>query len=336
MPNRTDRLLAIILLLRSRRKLTAKQLAEIFEVSVRTIYRDMESLSHAEVPVRVETGPDGGYSLMDTYSLPPVMFSLDEAVALFLGGSFVAHRQGTPFGEAIKTALIKIEDILPQELYDSVQTTVQSVLFDMPDRRDYTSSRQAFEVILEGIRRRRRIDIRYKGAHRQQARSREVSPYGIIFDNGNWYLVAYCHMRQAERMFHLGRIQAAEVTERSFDPPEDFSIESYANRGWSASFYEDMKRDYPRVRVRVPRQVADSMAKHWLMRHAEREDDGDDRVILTYHDHPEGPINFVYRFGLDFEILEPSEARQGIAEMAKRLLTRHDATTDNEKGSPSL
>jgi predicted DNA-binding transcriptional regulator YafY len=330
MTNRTDRLLAIILLLRSRRKLTARQLAEIFEVSERTIYRDMESLSHAEVPVRVETGPDGGYSLMETYSLPPVMFSLDEAVALFLGGSFVAHRQGTPFGEAIKTALIKIEDILPEELYDSVQTTVQSVLFDLRDRRDYAQSREVFEVVLEGIRRRLRIDIRYKGAHKQQARSREVSPYGIIFDNGNWYLVGYCHMREAERMFHLGRIHAAEVTERSFEPPDDFQIQSYADRGWSGSYYEDMKREHPRVRVSVPKKVADSLAKHWLMRHAERQEVGDDRVVLTYHDHPEGPLNFVYRFGPDFEVLEPAEARQGIADMAARLLERHSSEREHE------
>ena len=323
MTNRTDRLLAIILLLRSRGRLTAKQLAEIFELSERTIYRDMQSLSHAEVPVRVETGPDGGYSLMDTYWLPPVMFSLDEAVGLFLGGSFVAHRQGTPFGDAIRTALIKIEDILPEELYDSVQTTVQSILFDVRDRRDYTESRQVFEVVLEGIRRRRCLTIRHKGARRKQARSREVSPYGIIFDSGNWYLVGYCHMRRAERMFHVGRILAAKVTEQGFDPPEDFRIESYRGRSWSRSFYEDMKREYPCIRVRVPQSVADSLADHWLMRHAEREDDGDDYAILSYHDHPEGPLNFVYRFGPDFEIIEPTETRRTIADMAAQLLERH-------------
>ena len=110
------------------------------------------------------------------------MFTMDEAVALFLG---VAHRQGTPFGEAIKTALIKIEDVLPAELYDSVQTTVKSVLFDTRDRRDCSGSRQQFEVVLDGIRLRRRIDIRYKAAYKKHARSREISPWGIIFDNGN-------------------------------------------------------------------------------------------------------------------------------------------------------
>lgn len=152
MKNRTDRLLAIILLLRSRRQRTARQLAEIFEVSQRTIYRDIESLTQADVPIVVDPGPEGGYRLLDTYALPPVMFTMDEAVGLFLGGSFVAHRQGTPFGEAIKTALIKIEDVLPDELRESVQTTVQSVLFDLKDRRDYSGSREQFEVILRRSR----------------------------------------------------------------------------------------------------------------------------------------------------------------------------------------
>ncbi|MBT6145276.1 MAG: YafY family transcriptional regulator [Gemmatimonadetes bacterium] len=325
MKNRTDRLLAIILLLRSRRQLTARQLAEIFDVSMRTIYRDIESLTQAEVPIVVDPGPEGGYRLLDNYALPPVMFTMDEAVGLFLGGSFVAHRQGTPFGEAIKTALIKIEDVLPDELRDSVQTTVQSVLFDLHDRRDYSGSREQFEVILDGIRLRQRIDIRYKAAQRQQARSREISPWGIIFDNGNWYLVGYCHMREAERMFHLGRIHGAELTETAFEPPADFDIRTYANRGWSRSFYEDMKRDYPRIRIRVPLDVADSLGNHWLMRHAEREPQADGWVVLSYHDHPEGPLNFIYRFGPDFEILEPAEARNELADMATRLLQRHNS-----------
>ncbi|MFP6642367.1 MAG: WYL domain-containing protein [Candidatus Latescibacterota bacterium] len=66
-----------------------------------------------------------------------------------------------------------------------------------------------------------------------------------MFDNGNCYLVGYCHMREAERMFHLGRIHGAELTERAFEPPADFDIQAYADRGWSASFYDDMKRDFP-------------------------------------------------------------------------------------------
>ncbi|MFP6642366.1 MAG: HTH domain-containing protein [Candidatus Latescibacterota bacterium] len=124
--------------------MTARQLAEIFDFSVRTIYRDMESLSRAEVPSSSPPGPDGGYRLLDTYALPPVMF--------------------------------KIEDVLPAELYDSVQTTVKSVLFDTRDRRDYSGSRQQFEVVLDGIRLRRRIDIRYKAAYKKHARSRRSHP----------------------------------------------------------------------------------------------------------------------------------------------------------------
>jgi predicted DNA-binding transcriptional regulator YafY len=136
-------------------------------------------------------------------------------------------------------------------------------------------------------------------------------------------------MREAERMFHLGRIHGADLTETAFEPPANFDIQSYANRGWSASFYEDMKRDFPRIRIRVPGAVADALANHWLMRHAEREEvkgeDNGDQVILSYHDHREGPLNFVYRFGPDFEILEPADARQEVADMAARMLARHSS-----------
>jgi len=197
--NRTDRLMAIILLLRSRKKLTARQLAEIFEVSIRTIYWDIDSLCQANVPIAVELGPESGYSLLETYFLPPVMFTLDEAVALFLGGSFIAHRQGTPFREAIKTALIKIGDILPEELEKSVRIASQSILFDLKDRGNYSVAREAFEVINEAILKRKCIQMTYHSAWKNEITERVVAPYGLIYDHGVWYLIGFCHLRGKPR-----------------------------------------------------------------------------------------------------------------------------------------
>ena len=225
---RIDRLMGITLLLRSRRKLTARQLAQIFEVSIRTIYRDIQSLCRAKIPIAVESGPDGGYSILKTYSLPPVMFTLDEAIALFLGGRFIDHLHGTPFREAMKTALIKIEDILSEEVRLSVQLLSQSVLFDMKDAASDSVTKETFERINEAILKRKCIQMVYRCASEDQIIRRTVRPYGLVYDQGMWYLIASCHIRGGQEMFHVNRIQVVALTDRHFELPDAFNLKLLA------------------------------------------------------------------------------------------------------------
>ena len=321
--NRTDRLMAIVLLLRTRRKLTAPQLADIFEVSTRTIYRDMDSLCQTGVPIAVELGPEGGYSLLETYSLPPVMFTLDEAVALFLGGSFVAHFQGTPFQDAIKTALIKIEDILPEELQESVEISAESILLDVMDRVGSPVSREIFESINEAILKHKCVQITYHNVKKNETTGRVVAPYGLIYDNDNgaWYLIGYCHLRNEQRMFHVTRIEGISLTDRDFEVPGAFDLKRLAGRGWAQSLTESLKRDYPRIRIKVSRKVSEKLRRDWLLRYAEREETPNGKIILTYHqDYLPLGLYFPYRFGTDCEVLEPEELRDQVIEQAKAVL----------------
>ena len=321
--NRTDRLMAITLLLRSRKKLTARQLAEIFEVSIRTIYRDIDSLCQVKVPIAVELGPEGGYSLLDTYSLPPMMFTLDEAVALFLGGSFIALREGTPFRDAIKTALIKIEDILPEELGASVRIASQSILFDLKDRGNYSVAKEAFEVINEAILKRKCIQMTYHSAWKNKITERDVAPYGLIYDNGVWYLVGFCHLRGKQRMFHVNRIKEISLTDRDFEVPEEFDLKSLADKGWAKSLAESMKRDCPRIRIKVTKEVSEALKGDWLLRYADRKETPDGKILLTYHDDLPSQLYFMYRFGPDCEVSEPKELRDRVVEQAKKVLAMY-------------
>lgn len=334
--NRTDRLMAIILLLRSRSKLTAQQLADIFEVSVRTIYRDIDSLCQAGVPIVAEPGPEGGYSLLDSYSLPPVMFTPDEAVALFLGGSFITNCQRMPFREALKTALIKIEDILPEELKESVRITSQSTLFDLSGRGSPPPARGVFEVVNGAILQHRCLLITYQGARRSEATERLVAPYGLVYDsrNGAWYLVGFCYLRSEQRMFHMGRIKDIVLTERPFEIPAGFDIRSLAGRPWAGSFVESLKGERPRIRIKVSKGVSERLQREWFLRYAEREETPDGRVILTYHDRLPDGLSFLLRFGADCEVLEPQELRERVIEAARRVLAFYggrNETTDQRQ-----
>ncbi len=320
--NRTDRLMAIILLLRSRKKLTAHELAEIFEVSERTIYRDIDALCQAQVPIAAEPGPEGGYSLLDTYSLPPVMFTLDEAVALFLGTSFIAHGQAMPFGEALKTALIKIEDILPDKLQESVHLSLQSILFDAGERGGMPVAREVFQRVNEAILERRCIQLTYDSARRGQTTERVVAPYGLIYDhrNGVWYLVGFCHLRGEQRMFHMGRVRAVSLTDRPFEIPREFELENLADRGWAASLIGSLAREHPQIRVKVSQRVSERLRRSWFFRYAEREETADGKVIVTYHDHLPSALHLLRHFGSDCEVLEPSALRDQVVAWARQVL----------------
>jgi len=323
--NRTDRLVAIILLLRSRNKLTAAQLAEIFEVSPRTIYRDIDALSQAHVPIVAEPGPEGGYSLLDTYSLPPVMFTPDEAVALFMGGSFIAQSKGMPFLDALKTALIKVEDVLPEGLAASARATTEATLFDGFYARGRPVDSEVFGTVNRAIVEHRCVQITYHGARREGATERVVAPCGLIYDNRNgaWYLVGHCYLRDDQRMFHLARIEDITLTDRAYETPETFDLAALQNRGWAKEFLASLEQDRQRIRVKVWKSVSERLRGSWSLRYAGREDTDGDKVILTFHDRLPDARYLVCCFGADCEVLEPPELRERVAQYARELLARH-------------
>jgi predicted DNA-binding transcriptional regulator YafY len=323
--NRTDRLAAIILLLRSRNKLTAQQLAEIFEVSPRTIYRDIDALCQAYVPIVAEAGPEGGYSLLDTYSLPPVMFTPDEAVAMFLGGSFIAQSKGMPFLDALKTALIKVEDVLPEELRTSARATTEATLFDGFYARGQSVPVEVFGTVNRAILAHRCVQLTYHGARRDRVTERVVAPYGLIYDNRNgaWYLVGHCYLRDDQRMFHLARIEDIAMTDREYETPDTFDLSALQNRGWAEEFVASLEEEQHRIQVKVWKSVSERLRGSWLLRYAGREETGDDKVILTFHDRLPDARYLVCRFGADCEVLEPPELRERMAQYARDLLARH-------------
>lgn len=216
--NRTDRLLAIVLELQARGKRRAEDLAERFETSKRTIYRDIQALSEAGVPVVAVPGQ--GYSLMDGYFLPPLSFSADEAVLLLLGldamsGSFDAQYQA-----AARTTADKIEAALPENVradVDLLRAGLSVVPFhNSPGENEKlgTLRRAIFEC--------RPVRFVYTTKFDESGRGREavrdVEPYRLI-KAGYWYLAGHCRLREAPRYFRLDRMERVEVLDGGFERP---------------------------------------------------------------------------------------------------------------------
>lgn len=314
---KTERLLGIALLLQSRKKLTANELSEIFEVSVRTIYRDINSLCLARVPVVALPGPEGGYSLMEGYKLSPSLFTSEEAISLFLGGSVIEQVDQKT---AIRQALIKIESILPEEYKREIEEARKSILFDMTSWFGKKKREDFLEDLREAIFKKKRLLIIYPSHCQLIREERKIDPYGLICKAGVWYLAAHCHQRGQIRTFRIDRIKGAKELKESFSLPDDFDI----NRYWKESVkaYEERKGEY-RVKIKVDREMA-SIARRYIWDGEEVVVQSDGSIIFQMDVDDFGyATHFALGFGQYAEVLEPEELRKRVAQEAGRVVKRY-------------
>jgi predicted DNA-binding transcriptional regulator YafY len=219
--NRTDRLMAIMLELQARRYVRGADLAEQFEVSLRTIYRDILALCEAGVPV-VST-PGYGYMLTPGYFLPPLMLTPDEAGSLLLGAAFVGEQVDAPYKQAVETARKKIEKLLPDGVRQEVEFLQDSLRFmGRPLARD-PALEARLTVLRRAIFNREALRLAYHARHGEPG-VRDVEPHGLICMGGIWLLAAYCRARRDMRSFRLDRIDEVTPLKERFTRRRDYSV----------------------------------------------------------------------------------------------------------------
>ncbi|ASS67578.1 MULTISPECIES: YafY family protein [unclassified Paenibacillus] len=226
--NKTDRMLAIVIELQRKGVLRAEDLAGRFETSVRTIYRDMQALSEMGVPVAGATGV--GYSLMGGYFLPPVSFTAEEATALLVGADFVELRLDAEYGSSARSSQEKIEAILPENVLEET-ARLRSAIRLLSDRtaRTLGKEKETFEQLRRAIVQKRKIHFHYSknlpGPDGSRHSERTADPYGLVFSQGTWMLVAFCGLRGDIRHFRLSRMNELIVLEASFEVLPGFSLQ---------------------------------------------------------------------------------------------------------------
>jgi predicted DNA-binding transcriptional regulator YafY len=219
--SRTDRLYAIVEELRARapRPLPARRLAETFEVSVRTIERDLAQLSMAGVPIWTQPGPGGGYAVNRDTTLPPLNLTAAEATALMLS---LAQTRDMPFGTAGRSALRKLVAAMSEadrEAARGLAGRVRLATYEdfsgppAPTLAEAAVQREVERAVTE----RRALGIEYCDRH-GVATERVVEPAGVVGTRGGWYLVAWCRMRDGGRAFRLDRIGGARVLDERIEP----------------------------------------------------------------------------------------------------------------------
>lgn len=212
--NRIDRISAILIQLQSRRVVKAADIAERFNISLRTVYRDVKTLEEAGIPLIGEAGV--GYSIMDGYRLPPVMFTREEATAFLTAEKFVEKLTDASTMTNYKSAMYKVRAIL--------KTTEKDMLEGMDSRiavlknviQENIPANNHIQTILHSIVQKNILTINYFAHHSQEDTKRNIEPIGIFYLSGYWHLIAYCRLRNDYRDFRIDRIKNLKVTDDLF------------------------------------------------------------------------------------------------------------------------
>lgn len=210
---RLSRLTAILIQLQTKRLITAPNLAEKFGVSVRTIYRDIRALEQAGVPILTEEGK--GYSLMEGYKIPPIMFSESQANALILAEQLVLKNKDTSFIKDYTEAVDKIKAVLRQAEKDKANLLAERTRFDQNLNRERNSDN--ISQIQQALTNFQPIAIDYTNEQGSSTR-RIIEPFALLSTNENWLLVAWCRLRETFRYFRLDRIKKLEILSDTFEP----------------------------------------------------------------------------------------------------------------------
>jgi predicted DNA-binding transcriptional regulator YafY len=335
---RADRLISLLLLLQTRGRMTAQALADELEVSVRTVYRDLDALSSAGVPVFAEAGPGGGCALLDNYRTHLTGLEEAEVRALFMAGMPAALAE-LGFGADLKTGLLKLLAALPAARRHDEQWVRERVYLDW-ESRPAAPSPPALHVIRQAVWNDERLWITYRRASSFYRREFErlVAPYGLVAKEGEWHLLCVdappgtCEDETAGRMrvFRVAELVAARGAGMTFSRPEDFDL-AQAWRAWCAQA-QAVLRHYV-VTVRVSPQLAGDL-QLYLGEHLGREQHaarsepsastGDDWLwVVLQFDSLEEARTKLLGLGAGVEVITPVALRHSLVDYAEQVVKRY-------------
>lgn len=302
MTNTATRLITLIFLLQNQPNQKASELAEKLGVSLRTVHRYFEMLDEMGIPVYSERGPYGGFSLVRGYKMPPLVFTLEEAVAVVLGTGIVEEMWGDLYRESARGALAKLENLLPEEQAREVAWARQSLLATGMNRADLKAMTPALEKLRRAIREHRSVEMKYQSSQVPHPAMRGLDPYALVHRWGWWYAIGFCHIHREVRTFRVDRILEVTISDRVFAPSPDFELHSYL---------QNEMQNQPQIiaRLRFEPEAANIVAgNHSYWQTIETQPDGS--VEVTFPSPTlEWAASTALSYGPTVEVLEPPELR---------------------------
>lgn len=309
--NKFDRIVAILIQLQSKRIVKAQDLADRFDVSLRTIYRDIRSLQTAGVPIASEAGI--GYELVEGYRLPPVMFTREEASSFVAAEKLMQKFIDKRLGDHFASAIAKMKAVLRMADKDWISSIESQVQVRSAQSIFNEKVPEALSVLFDSLAQKVQVEIRYKKIASSTPEIRKIEPVGVFHENDFWYIMAYCHLRKDYRRFRTDRIQGILKTAVPFvkEHPE---LQEFLNQ----------RKEVPRTKVRI---VVDPKVASYLQWNRQyhgftEEKETSQGIEMTFMcGYPESDFaRWFLGFGDHAKILEPVSLKEKIRSIIEKQM----------------
>jgi predicted DNA-binding transcriptional regulator YafY len=300
---KVDRLVSIIMLLLNQKRIGAQELADMFEVSPRTIYRDIDVINTAGIPVCSTSGVGGGFEIMEKYKIDKKVFSTADLSAILMGLSSLSNMIR---GDELVNALAKVKSFIPADRAKDIEVKTNQIYIDLSPWMGNRNIQPYLEIIKTALQESRLLSFEYI-AHHGTKTTRTVEPYQLVLKSSRWYLYGYCHKRTDFRLFRLSRISNLKTQEQTFEP-RDYQKPILD----SADILETMQTN---IKLRIHKSVMDRVLDYCTYEHFLP--DGDEHYIVSFP-FIENEYNYdiLLGFGDKCECLEPPNIR---TEMKRRI-----------------
>jgi proteasome accessory factor B len=300
-------------------------LADECGVSKRTIFRDLDALRDAEVPL-VYDEESQLYSIPSQYFLAPTQFTAEEALAVVLLCHELGERSGLPFLNAASRAAVKIENTFPQQLRDRIRACAYAVNIRIGNMNPLEGRQQDYQTLMESIAQHRAVRIEYESYTENQLLSTRLHPYRLLFHLHSWYVIGRSSLHRGVRMFNVGRIRALEMLTDQFNIPRGFSMERYLGNAWR--LISEPGDDRGVVVKFSPLVARNVMEVQWHpTQQCELLADGSLKFTASVSGLQE--ISWwIMGYGRHAEVLEPPELRQIIASHIRELTNIYNGEGD--------
>lgn len=306
--NRTDRLLALMLYMQSRRYCTAESMAEHFGLSIRTIYRDLAALAEAGVPILAEAGL--GYRLMKGYLLSPVNFSEQEAMALSTGLLLAQRMTSQNYLQLMQSALDKVKSVLPSDArirLDRLASAMATPLSEPLQQADLSLLQQA-------IARQQLVQFSYQTADWQHS-ERQAEPAGLLYYLGRWHFIGWCRLRNAYRDFRTDRISQLSLLSETVTPRENFNAREFMRQATPDSSLQ--------AHIRFDRIAADRARREWWQG-VGAEMQQDNYLVLTLNTYSWASLaSWLLSFGTSARVIGPEALIKELQQQSTAILQQY-------------
>ncbi len=309
-------MLAILWMLNSGTKITAKQIAEKLEINIRTVYRYIDSLCESGVPIISDSGQNGGYTLLNNFIQAPLVFNLEEQKALLHGAVF-ANEAGYPFSEALNKATQKLKMYLNREQENILNRHMTG--FEVINRDIDPSVKKTLEELEFAVANEYSEEIEYRSGREEQPVIRVIDPYGMLYWNNKWYTVGFCQLRKKIRSFRVDRITRIQRTQVRFKRPDSFSARQF----FLQNLLQDSESTAEMVTVIIGgrSEALEDLCIHWFLGHHVIERSSNQAVFLLDERAVQGYVPYLLlSYGKAVQVIEPQSLKEKLVSIASELM----------------